>query len=425
MAIKQKIQTAVKVVLIVLVCLPLLGRSAIAPGDRLEKIRAFTRMIEFDYADWMLKALMGKNSESSINAPSYMTVEEQRAVVFEYFNVVRFVNQTARKIDRIYADPNITDHDAAAAKDNQVLSVLKEQENSLKPLAEAVLQHQVSELVAEMNLGLGGQPIPPVLYHSTRLPEALIISPRDVIRQEYNISLEPEQPTKREEQLENDVEKAANVSALVVPVGGVGVYPTMVMNTTDLNWLLEVIAHEWTHNFLTLRPLGMLYDATPELRTVNETTANIAGQEVGLEVLKRFYPELAPPDVEEQTAAQPARPPVKADPNAFSYRREMRKTRVQVDALLAEGKVEEAEEYMEERRRFFWDHGYQIRKLNQAYFAFYGAYNDQPGGGAAGSDPVGPLVQEMRQQSSSLADFLNRISWFTSFDALKQAVEEK
>jgi hypothetical protein len=77
---------------------------------------------------------------------------------------------------------------------------------------------------------------------------------------------------------------------------------------------------------------------------------------------------------------------------------------------------------MEQRRQFFWDNGYLIRKLNQAYFAFYGAYADQPGG-AAGKDPVGEAVRKLRQQSDSLADFLNRISWMMSFEQLQRAVE--
>ena len=45
-----------------------------------------------------------------------------------------------------------------------------------------------------------------------------------------------------------------------------------------------------------------------------------------------------------------------------------------------------------------------MRKLNQAYFAFYGAYADQPGG-AAGEDPVGPAVRALRERSQGLADF--------------------
>ncbi len=73
----------------------------------------------------------------------------------------------------------------------------------------------------------------------------------------------------------------------------------------------------------------------------------------------------------------------------------MHTTRVHVDELLAAGKITEAETYMDQRRQVFWDNGYPIRKLNQAYFAFYGAYADVPGG-AAGEDPVGPAVRALR-----------------------------
>jgi hypothetical protein len=158
------------------------------------------------------------------------------------------------------------------------------------------------------------------------------------------------------------------------------------------------------------------------LRTINETAASIAGNEIGLALVTRYYPELAPappppPQEEPAPSDEPAPEPV------FSFNAEMRLTRMRVDELLAEGKVEEAEAYMEERRQFLWENGYHIRKLNQAYFAFYGAYADEPGG-AAGEDPVGAAVRDLRLQSASLADFLNRISWMTSFDQLKRAVLE-
>ena len=70
------------------------------------------------------------------------------------------------------------------------------------------------------------------------------------------------------------------------------------------------------------------------------------------------------------------------------------------------------------RPRCFWDNGYQIRRLNQAYFAFHGAYADAPVG-AAGRDPVGPAVRRLRAEADTLAEFLNRISWLTSFEELK------
>ncbi|MFN3625773.1 MAG: hypothetical protein ACK4TP_17130, partial [Hyphomicrobium sp.] len=96
--------------------------------------------------------------------------------------------------------------------------------------------------------------------------------------------------------IEEAVAQGLNRSTLVVGIGGVGVYPTMVMSTTDLNWLVEVVAHEWTHNYLTLRPLGLLYEASPQMRTINETTASLAGKEIARAVLARYYPEFLPPE---------------------------------------------------------------------------------------------------------------------------------
>jgi hypothetical protein len=217
-----------------------------------------------------------------------------------------------------------------------------------------------------------------------------------------------------------------DVSSLVVGIGGIGVYPTMVMRTTNLPWLLDTISHEWTHNFLSLRPLGALYTSSPELRTMNETTASIVGNEIGQLVLKEYYPELitasrlSPGLIALPNFDLPSASPPQAD---FDFRAEMHETRVRADELLARGDIETAERYMEMRRKIFWDNGYQIRKLNQAYFAFYGAYADVPGG-AAGEDPVGPAVRALREQRASLSDFLNTISWMTSFEELQKAVKK-
>jgi hypothetical protein len=195
----------------------------------------------------------------------------------------------------------------------------------------------------------------------------------------------------------------------------------MVERTTALDWLSDTIAHEWTHNWLTLHPLGLNYDTSPELRTMNETTADIVGGEVGEVMLKRYYPELATEYAfQSQTVSLP-RGSAKAD---FDFRAEMHTTRIHVDDLLAQGKIAEAETYMEQRRQFFWNQGCAqcaIRKLNQAYFAFYGAYAAVPGG-AAGEDPVGPAVRALRARSSSLAVFLDKIAGMSSFEQLQAAV---
>lgn len=418
----RNLALVLKVILSLLFGTLLLTRSLVTPTDEIERIRAFTRMIEFDYVDWTLDAIMVKNFQESVNAPGYLSIEDQRKVVFEYLRLVSRVNRTTSEIEQVYADPEVEDPESAAQALIEQLLALRGMEESLKPIAESVLQYQVSTMVADLDLAFLGQPIPPVLYHVTRLPNALIVSPRGVIQQDANISLQPEMTTEEIAAMEAQVEKALDVSALIVPVGGVGTYPTMVMSSTDLSWLLEVISHEWTHNYLTLRPVGLLYESSGEMRTINETSANLSGKEISRAVMERYYPELLPAPAA-PVQASPEQPPVVEDPNQFNYNREMHKTRVQVDALLAEGKIEEAERYMEERRVFFWNNGYQIRRLNQAYFAFYGAYNDSPGGGAGGQDPVGPAVRELRRRSASLADFLLRLSWVTSFEQLQEQIK--
>ncbi len=417
-------KTILRLLIVFAVCLPLLGRSSIAPANQSEQIRSFTRSIEFDYVSWIGNALWQKLSQTALGLNRYLSAEKQHEIVVEYLNLIQKQAQTQAQITVIYGDPEVIDHDGATVDLRRNLDTFNARLKELGPIAETILQSQITGVAAEQGLTLGGQPIPPVWFHSSALPLALIISPRDAIRSDEDISLLPDLPLDQISSLEDRVSKAENVSALVVPVGGIGVYPTMVMSTNDLDWLAETISHEWTHNYLTLRPLGINYESTPELRTMNETTASIAGKELGKAVIERYYPELipkpAPPSAPSGSAA--AAEPAKPSAPVFDYRVEMHSTRVQVDQLLQQGKVAEAEAYMDQRRTFFWDHGYLIRKLNQAYFAFYGAYADVPGG-AAGEDPVGPAVRALREKSASLAAFLNKIAWMTSFGELQAATQ--
>lgn len=418
----SKIRRTIGIILILLVLVVTQQRSDYDMTDPIEQVRAYTRWQEFDYGTWMGNALTLKYSVGSLNIPNYLDEEGQRKVVFDYLGLLKALNQLNNEIEAIYANPNIQDPDSVAAELMREQAGRKDQIKTQQPLVEAVIQNQISTVVGDFGLGLGNQPIPPLLYHSTSLPKALIVSPREEIKQIADISVMPEMTLAEITQLEDSVVSGLNVSALVDEVGGVGVYPTMVAQTTNLNWLVETIAHEWIHNYLTLRPLGILYFSTPEMRTINETTANIAGAEIGAAVIERFYPEFIPPS--QESSAEPIPGPQPAPPTEpiFDFRAEMHETRVNADALLAEEKIEEAEAYMEDRRLVFWENGYQIRKLNQAYFAFHGAYADEPGG-AAGEDPVGAAVRSLRAQSPDLERFLNQISWVASYEGLERLIQ--
>jgi hypothetical protein len=392
-----------------------------------DRVRSFTREIEFDYPNWVWNAAWTKFEQASIGVPYLFDRGTNKKIVIDYLRTTQGLMQAEYQIEQIYANPDIVDKEASSEYVRVQRDDLIGRQHSLAPLAEATLQSQITEALAELGLTAIGQPIPPVLYHTSSTPLALIVSERGVIQQIANISVLPTLTLNDQIKLEDEVSKSLDVSTLVVPIGGVGVYPTMVMETTDLRWTLDTIAHEWAHNYLNLRPLGINYSTTSELRTMNETTASIAGGEVGMYVLQKHYPELlasgfAPGPGQVSFDESPLSSHDFDDPAPFDFRAEMHETRVTADQLLAQGKIDEAETYMEQRRQIFWDNGYLLRKLNQAYFAFHGAYADAPGG-AAGEDPVGPAVRALREQSDSLADFINTISWMTSFEQLQQAIQ--
>lgn len=391
-----------------------------------DRTRVHTREIEFDYPNWVWDASWTKIKQATIGTPYTFNRETNKEIVFDYIRTTLNLQTTERRIEEIYADPNIENKETAIELLQTQRDEFADRQKELAPFAESILQAQISEAVAQLDLTAIGQPIPPVLYHSSPTPLALIVSSREKIEQTANISVLPTLTIDEQINLEDTVAESLDVSTLVVRIGGVGVYPTMVMETTDLRWMLSTIAHEWIHNYLNIRPLGLNYSTTPELRTMNETTASIAGDEIGNLVLETHYPEFLASNTNGNLVLfnEPFLPPIIADdPPPFDFRAEMHETRVTADEMLAEGKVKEAEAYMEERRQFFWQNGYLLRKLNQAYFAFHGAYADVPGG-AAGEDPVGPAVRTLRAQSASLEDFINTIAWMTSFDQLQEAIQQ-
>jgi len=420
-SLKHVLWRGIKLTIVFSLSLLFLTRSAAALIDQTDLIRANTRAIEFDFVSWTLDAIGIKLGQLAAGFSDYLSEEDRKQIVLDYVALVGEIGHTKWLLQGIYTDPDVTDPDTASQDLRNELARMKKRQALLGPLAETIVQEQISTVVAEIGLDLEGQTLPPILYHTSYPPNGLIISPRDRIVQIADISISPDLTLDEIVKLEEQVDENNDVSSLVVGIGGIGLYPTMVMETSDLNWLMEVVSHEWTHNYLTWHPLGVNYYTTPELRIINETTASIAGVEIGKAVIEKYYPELVPPPPAPQTEGtetenEPQTPP------PFDFRAEMHATRVEVDRLLAEGKIEEAEAYMEARRRIFVENGYAIRKLNQAYFAFYGAYADQPGG-AAGEDPVSAAVRQLRAQNSTLAGFLKRIAWVSSYEQLQALVD--
>ena len=307
-----------------------------------DQVRSYTRAIEFDYPTWVWDAIWSKIDQSAINAPAVFDRGSNKQIVFEYLRTTDQLNQTEFQIEKIFADPNITDKESTSANLRTQRDQLTARQATLAPFAESVLQSQVNNALAELGLTTGGQTLPPLLYRSSPTPLALIISPRDHIEQTTNISILPSLTLDQQIKLEDDVANSLDVSTLIVPIGGIGVYPTMVMETNYFTWQVSTVVHEWVHNFLSLRPLGLLYASNPELRTINETVASIVESEVGPRVIQNFYPQMLASSADLGLASwNPGL--ILADDPPFDFRAEMHTTRVRADELLADGKIDEAE----------------------------------------------------------------------------------
>jgi hypothetical protein len=249
---------------------------------------------------------------------------------------------------------------------------------------------------------------PPVLVALTSPPNVLIVAPRSELRVAQSVVLgSMDLPT--QERLEASTDSTGMVS-LVAPIGGLATYPSMVLDEDMPERVVASVAHEWLHQYLIFYPLGAQYWAAQETREINETAADLVGQEVGASITARYGS--APPRPSASTAT--------GQPRGFDFRGFMRETRMRTEQLLASGEVDAAESYMRDRRDQLQTHGYTIRKLNQAYFALYGSY----GGGFAASprNPIPDLLRQLRERAGSLAEFVFLVRGVTSVAQLQTTV---
>ena len=282
---------------------------------------------------------------------------------------------------------------------------------ALESRVEAILEKRVSEAIRSLDLAealpvfTDYAPVwPPVSAELGEPPHVLAVSPRDRIELVDSDLLAPDLSThellRAEELRDNE-----RFSALVEDTGGVGTYPSNISHRTSYEDLLDVVAHEWTHQYLAFYPLGFNYFDSNDLRTLNETVANVVGREVGQRAAE-LYPVS---DIEGGEPA-PAR--------TIDFRSTMRALRLEVDDLLAQGEIERAEQRMEEVRQELAEGGIFIRKINQAYFAFNGSYGDAP----QSSSPIGPKIEDLRGSVTTLYEFLQLVRDVTSERELDAAL---
>ncbi|MFH1639538.1 MAG: hypothetical protein ABIB93_04420 [Chloroflexota bacterium] len=404
-----------KITAIVLTCLVVMSspgcESQEKPARSLGQILSPYR---FNLALWEMRTA-GDELEKLISAQDDVKGDEISQVE-EYFATISRIKNLKLIMQVMKAD--YSQRDAALLQDE--LERLHARGADLESQVEQVMERQIRDALSEQGIyhPLDGwlklkTGFPPVNFILAEPPHILVISPREKIETLKTVMLRASMSREEMESLEYEVD-GLGFSSLVVRIGGIATYPAFVSNNSDLRTTIDTACEEWWHQYLMFKPLGFRYllhlaGILPdyEIATMNETAAGMLGQEIGAIVFANYEAK--------NTDTSFPEPQVASD---FDFNMEMREIRKAVDGYLAEGKTGEAETFMEQKRQHLAAHGYYIRKLNQAYFAFYGCYADSP----TSVDPIGVELRELRDRSDSIRDFLDAVSVMTGREELSESL---
>ena len=364
----------------------------------------------FGLVEWEIGNFLDKwiHKVASIFPWESDTHEEKRAKVNQYFQLGDQIRELRHKIEGAVAQAG-PGGSQETVKLGLELKKRVDDQRALRNDVEEFLESEISAVLKEQGFSSRlGVIFPPTDIRLDETPRLLVTSPRDRIERKDDVLLRPRLTVEQMESLESTVLDEQNLSALVLGIGGIATYPAIIPATQPLRGTLEDASHEWLHHLFFFRPLGQHIRSSSQMTSLNETVANIAGRELGRLVCIRLLGEVdecAEREAEEEKDEQD-------EEEGFNFGKEMRQTRLRVEELLGEGKVEEAEAYMEERRKLFVDNRFLIRKLNQAYFAFHGTYADTP----ASISPIGDQLEELRSLLPSVGRFIKTVSKVSSYE---------
>ncbi len=372
------------------------------------------RPYSFNIVKWELASLSGNQGRRVPDSSIEIAGENDPVTVF--FALGDKINELEAEIETEEAGGRVR---AVIEKE---LAETRAQKRALAEAVEKTIERQVRDGFREQDIY---NPVyrfikaeisfPPLSFILDKPPHLLVVSPRDRIESIRKITLSQDIDRDDMEKIEAQVD-ALGVSSLVVGLGGFGgTYPTFVTDRADLKFTLNAVAEEWLHQYLSFKPLGFLYlldlsgiARNYDIAVMNETLAGIVSEEIGAAVYQKYYAGTRPePDRGERAG------------NGFDFNREMREIRRTVDELLARDEIELAEGFMERKRQLLAERGYHIRKLNQAYFAFYGTYADDP----TSISPIGTEMKALRERSASLPEFLETVAGMTSRQDLSLSLQ--
>ena len=138
------------------------------------------------------------------------------------------------------------------------------------------------------------------------------------------------------------------------------------------------------------------------MNEINETLANIFGKEISKKICRNELYKIYCENTELTTTTN----------KNFDYDFFMKETRKNVDLLLKNNNILEAEKYMEEKRKKLENKGILIRKINQAWFAFHGTYTDSP----TSVSPVFSILKKIQEDTENMKEFIDILKNIDSYE---------
>jgi len=363
----------------------------------------------FSLFSWHLKNVPTKLLSFTSNTVLLPAQNMRDTFLNDYFQLQSEIMELERDLVRMAANSSGS---AEIAILETMLQEMRFKRSSLSPKIESIIEQDIQKVVVDTGVGLRlarrNYTFPPVLFVFQKPPRLLVASPRDRIERLADGLLIPNMTPGEIEQVENRLSHYENLSTIVVNLGGIASYPSMVSEDSTLHRSLFVTTHEWAHQYLFFYPLGQAYFEGGIGQEINEAVADIIGYEIA-DLVYRSYGYDPPPRKS---------PPLET---GFDFNAEMRKTRLVAERMLDEGRIDEAEQYMEERRQKFVQAGYNIRKLNQAYFAFHGTYAFDP----ASVSPISDQLGELRSYYDTLGEFVIEAREIRTHEQLLTLLEQK
>ena len=378
----------------------------------------------YDLVSWELDNISDKWTHRIWTVfPWTSTSEEDRREALDRYEVLEADLRAAKDHLNRVATTEELGQDAIESAQGEVDALIAERD-SIRPAVEEFLEQIIAEIIRTDEIDLVGSFVwPPVDFRIGDPPKLLVTSLRSEISRIEDVLIDPDISTDDMSIIENELVVDHDISAVILQTGGLASYPN-VIPTTHVKRLVNVASHEWLHAYLTFHPLGMAYFSGGEIRSVNETLADIFGREVGLRVYSEVTgePFVAPTRPETASKIESKDEYVVIEvPDAFSFNRFMGETRKRTDEMLADGLIDGAEGYMESRRVELLDHGYLIRKINQAYFAFHGTYAESP----SSTSPVARYLWDLREQVDSVGEMVKLLKPLGSYEKFKELLVQR